>query len=219
MPQTVELSAQELKKFRKEFRLNQEELGEKIGVHKNTILNWEKGGRIPETKQARLAEYMEELKTGNTIASEPRVFYPEDIQFIELPFVSIPARASFIEMPDGVVGELNETRPVLCKESEVYYGQILIEVDGDSMEPTYPPGTVVRCKQIDPSDWDYLQSGVYAVVYANSFVIKRIKDNNYLDGYLTLHSDNTETGGKINVKAEDLRQIWKVLRIVDAPAR
>jgi phage repressor protein C with HTH and peptisase S24 domain len=214
---SLKISGEDIKKFRKEKGLSQVELGKRLGVHKTTIINYEKGDTIPASKQEILVAMIEGRM--DQLLEEPRVFYPEDIQFIELPFVSIPARAGFVETPDGVIGHLNETRPVLCKEGEVYYGQILIEVDGDSMEPTYPPGTVVRCKQIDPSDWDYLQSGVYAIVYASSFVIKRIKDNNYQEGYLTLHSDNTETGGKINVKAEDLRQVWKVLRIVDAPAR
>lgn len=223
MTEAVELSLEELKRFRKEFNLRQEDLGEELGVHKNTISNWEKGQGIPDTKIQMLLAFIERKRNPQSVAQDlvhlNKIRYPEDLEFIELPFVSVPARASFIEMPDGDKGNTHETYTVIKKGNGSFEGQICIEVNGDSMEPNYPSGTIVRCKQVDPNDWPYLTSGVYVVVFANSFVIKRIRDNNYHEGFLTLHSDNTDTGGKINVKTQDLRQMWKVLRIVDAPAR
>jgi DNA-binding XRE family transcriptional regulator len=211
----LEITGEDIKKFREEKGLSQSYLAKKIGVHKNTIINYEKGQVIPDSKQEQLAT----LISGKPEEGILRISYPEDLEFIELPFVSVPARASFVEMPDGLKGNTHETYTVIKKGNSSFERQICIEVNGDSMEPNYPSGTIVRCKQVDPNDWLYLTSGVYVVVFANSFVIKRIRDNNYHEGFLTLHSDNTDTGGKINVKTQDLSQIWKVLRIVDAPAR
>jgi DNA-binding XRE family transcriptional regulator len=215
MALTLEITGEDIKKFREENGLTQSYLAKKIGVHKNTIINYEKGHVIPDSKQEQLAA----LIFGKPSDGELRISYPEDLEFIELPFVSVPARASFIEMPDGMKGNTHETYTVIKKGNSSFEGQICIEVNGDSMEPNYPSGTIVRCKQVDPNDWPYITSGVYVVVFANSFVIKRIRDNNFQEGFLTLHSDNTDTGGKINVKTQDIRQVWKVLRIVDAPAR
>ncbi|GHB63896.1 LexA family transcriptional regulator [Persicitalea jodogahamensis] len=224
MAHSVELSAQELKKFRKEFNLRQEDLGEELGVHKNTISNWEKGKGIPDTKMQQLLTYINNLRnpSKNEVANSihpHKIRYPDDVELIELPFVSVPARAGFVDLPDGVTGTTIETYPVIKTKNVNYEGQILIEVNGDSMEPNYPSGTIVRCKQVDPNNWAYLKSGVYAVVFGNSFVIKRVKDNNFQEGFLTLHSDNTDTGGKMDVRIKDIRQIWRVEWIEGAPAR
>ncbi|WP_373331403.1 XRE family transcriptional regulator [Salmonirosea aquatica] len=214
-----------LRFLRKANKLSLREVGELFGIQAAAVQKWEKGTSKPSIEQlALLSERYNvsliDIVNENIVEDYPhKIKYPEDLEFIELPFVSVPARASFIEMPDGLKGNTHETYTVIKKGNGSFEGQICIEVNGDSMEPNYPSTTVVRCKQVDPNDWPYITSGVYVVVFANSFVIKRIRDNNYQEGFLTLHSDNTETGGKINVKTQDLRQIWKVLRIVDAPAR
>lgn len=96
--------------------------------------------------------------------------------------------------------------------------QVVIEIDGDSMEPYLISGAKVRCKEIDPGDWIYLNSGVYVVTYGNFVVVKRIK-NSPVNGVVILHSDNTETGGNLEVLLDDIREIWKVMRIVDSPVR
>lgn len=47
-----------LKKLRKEKGLTQQELADKIGVTKLTILRWEKGDRVPKSDKAQqLADY------------------------------------------------------------------------------------------------------------------------------------------------------------------
>jgi phage repressor protein C with HTH and peptisase S24 domain len=99
-----------------------------------------------------------------------------------------------------------------------YIGQVIVEINGDSMEPHYPTGTMVRCRSVNHGDWEYINSGVYVVVYSNFFVVKRVK-NGPFEGRLTLHSDNTKTGGQIEIPLKQVRQIWRVLRIVDSPAR
>jgi phage repressor protein C with HTH and peptisase S24 domain len=60
---------------------------------------------------------------------------------------------------------------------------------------------------------------VYAISYGDSFVVKRIKDNDLsTKGVLVLHSDNPLVGGSNPVPADLIRHIWKVLRIIDSPA-
>ncbi|WP_353720327.1 S24 family peptidase [Dyadobacter sp. 676] len=94
----------------------------------------------------------------------------------------------------------------------------MIEIEGDSMEPYYWEGCKLRCKEVPSEDWPYLNSGVYAVVYGSFFVIKRVKTSP-VKGKLTLHSDNIEMGGSIEIPLSKVRKIWQAIRIVDAPAR
>lgn len=140
-------------------------------------------------------------------------------EYTELPFVSIPARATFAEIGDGVNVDMHETFTVYKKPGEDFSDQIVIEIDGDSMEPYYVSGSKVRAKRVPADRWPYLTSGVYAVAAGGSFLIKRIKNNDFNTGTIVLHSDNEITGGSLTIKIQDIRSIWKVLRIVDSPAR
>ncbi|RZM05059.1 MAG: LexA family transcriptional regulator, partial [Pedobacter sp.] len=131
-----------------------------------------------------------------------------DVRYVELPYISVPARASFVEM---VASEREygypETYRVVAEDNVSFAGHVVIEVDGDSMEPYYPTGTKVRCKEVDKGDWRYINSGVYAISYANIFVIKRIRNNDYDQGFLMLHSDNTETGGSASAPIDQIHHI------------
>lgn len=141
---------------------------------------------------------------------------------IEIAFarrVPVAARATFIE-DMGADGTLDSFEEVAIQNPTPELrrpGALEIEVNGDSMEPTLMSGWSVACYQIEKPDFKYLPSGIYAIVFGNFFVIKRIKDNNLLkDGTLTLHSDN-ERGGTLAVPGEELRGIWKVVKVTDGP--
>lgn len=177
-----------------------------LGDEGEKILNNSKGDkdhRLDSTKNS----------TNNTFANSV-----ENYVYESLPYISMKARASFVELGQiqRETGEL--FRVIKTDPNESFANQIVIEIDGDSMEPVLFSGSKVRCKEIDRSDWVYLNSGVYAITYGNFFVVKRIKSSP-TDGILTLHSDNGETGGSLNVPLNEVRNIWKVLRIVDAPIR
>ena len=66
---------------------------------------------------------------------------------------------------------------------------------------------------------DYLYKNIIWVFYRYPTPFLEKEDNEIIQkGFLTLHSDNTETGGSTPVPIEQLRHIWRVIRIVDAPA-
>jgi transcriptional regulator with XRE-family HTH domain len=177
-------------------------------------------GRGPKVLGLQQSEVARGKNSILTIEDPSEVYRIPDPEYVSLPYLPTPARASFVEMTSaGAEFNYPDRFSVLRDPNQSYEGQIVIEVNGDSMEPYYPSGTKVRCKQIDKGDWPYINSGVFAVSYASSFVIKRIKSNDYMKGYLTLHSDNTETGGSVDVPMDQFHSIFKVLRIVDAPAR
>jgi repressor LexA len=143
-----------------------------------------------------------------------------DIEVIFVRRVPVAARATFAEtLTDGVDGldEFEEV-PIQNPTAELRRpGSLEIVVNGDSMEPTLRSGWSVAAHRVDKADFKYLPSGIYAVVFGKYFVIKRVKSNDLLkDGTLALHSDS-ENGGTLVVPGEELRGIWKVVKVTDGP--
>jgi repressor LexA len=149
----------------------------------------------------------------------PIRYRTDDIEVVFAKRVPVAARATFAEnltdAGEGMMQDFEEV-PIKSPTPELRRpGTLEVEVDGDSMEPTLMSGWSVACYPISKSDFKYLPGGIYAIVFGNFFVIKRVKDNNILrDGTLTLHSDN-ERGGTLTVPADELRGIWKVVKVTD----
>lgn len=212
----------DLRSLRKKMKLRQDELAEKLGVHRNTVVNYERDSKlIPESKKALITSIFGDKPSStekNDSAYEHVTARLVNDQFIDLEYIPVKARAGFAELQQINYTHHETFRVIRTEIGESFTKQVIIEIDGDSMEPNYTSGTKVRCKEVDAGDWIYINSGVYVVVYSNFFVVKRVK-NSPSNGILTLHSDNTETGGTTDVPLDDVRKIWKVMRIVDAPAR
>ena len=87
------------------------------------------------------------------------------------------------------------------------------------MEPTLVSGEQVLCEIIDPNNWKFT-TGVVVVAFGNMVVIKRIKDNDLINGKLVLWSDN-ELGGKITLSedTDPIRRIYKVKYTIYKPIR
>ncbi|MDO7849931.1 LexA family transcriptional regulator [Hymenobacter sp. M29] len=154
------------------------------------------------------------------ISEMPITYRTGDIEISFARRVPVGARATFAEMVDGSGEGLEsfEEVPIQNPTPELRRpGCVEIEVNGDSMQPTLQSGWWVACYPIDKGDFKYLPSGIYAIVFGNFFVIKRIKSNDLLkDGTLTLHSDN-ENGGTLTVPGDELRGIYKVVKVTDGP--
>lgn len=142
-----------------------------------------------------------------------------ETDYVDLPFVRASLRASFTESIIAGNEPEVETIRVMYVQAKMYKKGVVFEVDGDSMEPNYVPGARVLALPVDQGNWEYLSSGVYAVCFGSSFVMKRVKDNQIMsEGILMLHSDNP-SGGSMPVRSSDIRAIWKVEQIVYSPAR
>jgi len=59
------MNGKEIKLKRIELNLSQEELGAKLGMSKNTIYNYENGGKIPGTKIPILVKFFENYSSSN----------------------------------------------------------------------------------------------------------------------------------------------------------
>lgn len=139
-----------------------------------------------------------------------------DAPFSDLPYVNMKASASFIESyATSMASEFSETYRVFMPMQKLPTDSIVIEIQGESMAEQLKSGTKVMAVPVNQGDWQYISGGVYAVLYKNYFVVKRIIDNNLMrDGFLMLHSDN-QRFGSLPVAEDDIKGIWKVVRIIE----
>jgi repressor LexA len=140
------------------------------------------------------------------------------VRYRELPFVPTRFYASFIETyTEGLSMAQLESYRVPEHLIGNHKNVVVIEISGNSMSPQLSNGAKVLAVHIDPNDWQYQSGGIYAVIYRDYFVVKRIKDNELLTKQrLALHSDNPN-GGSVTVPLKDIQGIWKVARVIDSP--
>ncbi|WP_460909603.1 LexA family transcriptional regulator [Spirosoma areae] len=153
----------------------------------------------------------------NTTETNVRLMISDD-DTVEVPFVPVKFYASFVESyaegSSTTDGELFRVRKPVTKGHK---NAVVLEISGNSMSPQLAHGAKVLAVPVNESNWEYQSGGVYAVMYRDYFVVKRIRDNELITRkYLTLHSDNPN-GGNVTVPLQDIRGIWKIVTIVEAP--
>lgn len=146
-------------------------------------------------------------------------FLTADDETVEIPFVPVRFYATFVESySDGSHPSEVETFRVRKSVTKGHKQSVVLEISGNSMSPQLAHGAKVLAVPISENNWEYQSGGVYAVMYRDYFVVKRIRDNELLTRkYLTLHSDNPN-GGNVTVPLQDIRGLWKVVAIVEAPS-
>ena len=141
-----------------------------------------------------------------------------DDDTIEVPFVPVKFYATFVESYSDTIRstdtEMFRVRKPLARGHK---NPVVLEISGSSMSPQLTHGAKVLAVPVSENNWEYQSGGVYAVMYRDYFVVKRIRDNELLTRqYLTLHSDNPN-GGNVTVPLRDIRGLWKIVAIVEAP--
>ena len=172
-----------------------------LGVNRNWLLTGE-GSMLKETSN----------EDNNASFVAP---YIKD-ELIYLPLFSVPALASFMENTSQATGTI-ETYPVYVAKGEAYTRDkhIVIEVKGESMYPTINNKAMILCEKVEPEQWDNVQSEqIIAIVYDNSFTIKRVLRNNLATtNTLTLSADNPKYG-TLEVARCDIKGIYKAIKKV-----
>ncbi len=153
----------------------------------------------------------------NPADSNARIASADD-DTVEVPFVPVRFYASFVESyADGINTTDIEPFRVRKTITKGHRNSVVIEISGNSMSPQLAHGAKVLAVPVSESDWEYQSGGVFAVMYRDYFVVKRIRDNELITRkYLTLHSDNPN-GGNVTVALQDIRGLWKIVTIVEAP--
>lgn len=115
------MNGEDVKKLREVLGLTQDELAQKIGVSRNTIINYERGGVIPESRQQLFASLFEisalegvdveriRIENGEAIAKDRNT--GATIRGAVVPQrASIPQQevADVIQMPREVFNQIND---------------------------------------------------------------------------------------------------------------
>jgi transcriptional regulator with XRE-family HTH domain len=201
----------------KQPKMSQAELAKRLGLRNTAVSNWENGHNIPQAKDLPLIAKV--LGVSINSLTEGTDLTKIDINPAsnthDIPFLSISAYATFVEMVGQHKFEVIEKVPVyFAPGEEPRDGQIVIEVTGSSMEPTIYEKSRVLFEEVPYNDIIYINSGIYAVVFDSQFVIKRVKENELLSkDYLTLYSDNP-LGGSLRVPKNEIRKVWRAIDIV-----
>ena len=142
----------------------------------------------------------------------------EQTSYVEVPYVPVKFHASFVETyTQGFRYQDLETYRVNSEVVKNLRNPVILEISGNSMTPQLADGAKVLATPVDQGDWMYQSGGVFAVIYRDFFVVKRIRENELLTKhYLTLHSDNP-LGGSVSVPANEIRGIWRIASIVSSP--
>lgn len=238
--------SQIIREARERSNLEQKDLAQLVGVSQQTVSKWEQGTIRPSMKRLRsVSEHLNlpinELLVGltnlmarsNTLSEQeqgpgyqrqvgrvrsPNTRTPE--VFVEIPFLSAKAQAGPARLIlNDCQPDTGETHPVLAELIDKRFDYLVLQIDGHSMETELRPGNRVLARRVQPDEIPFESGGVYAIYYADRLVVKRIRTNDLRGkGTLTLHSDN-EQYGQINVMADEIQCVWRVLYTIYQPVR
>lgn len=206
-------------------------MAEIIGISRSTYTGIEKGkATLTERNKMLIIDKLNinpiwfetgkgEMLKSNFTQSDVRNVDTQTMNWIQIPFIPVHARATFAETFETEIHELS-TLTIPRLPGINYENGKVFEVDGDSMDPTLITGEQVFCEYVDPADWKYITGPVVIAFGNNLIVVKRIKENNLANGELTLWSDN-EMGGKLTLHTEQdqIRRMYKVRYTVYKPIR
>ncbi len=174
------MSDLDVKEIRKNLRLTQQEFAEKLGVSRNTVLNYEKGETIPHSKSIILHTMLSKSKLENL----QEIVRKRD-PMKSIPLIPIEAMAGF-GGGEMQIMEYDSERFVI----PTFKGaDFLIQVKGSSMYPKYSSGDIVACKKLMRDDIFFQWNKVYVIDTEQGALIKRI-DVGPDDDHVMIVSDN-----------------------------
>jgi phage repressor protein C with HTH and peptisase S24 domain len=178
--------------------MSQDEMAKALGVHKNTVANYEKGDRVPDAEYLmKVVEKIEGVDAGWLLTGkEParkgvRVEEPEgkwhslpnlsperrlDDRYCYIPLYNVSASAgggALVDQEhvvDTLAFKASWIRTHLNATQQDLY---LIHVEGESMEPTLRPGDVIL---VDHREGAQLpRDGIYVLRMDDSLLVKRLQ--------------------------------------------
>lgn len=210
----------DVKKIRNNLNLTQEELAKRIGVSRNTIVNYEKGGVIPDSKSEILSKLAEEGEMLKKPQIESNAVLIQNPEIMMVPLISKYAYAGYLcGYGDDEYMEALPTIPFIIPEGQTHKGDyVAVEVKGDSMDDgtdaSIKEGDVILCRNIDRLLWVnyklHLKKWNFAIVHKEGIIIKRIIAHNVEAGTITIHSLNSDYPDRVI----NLNEVVKIMNVV-----
>lgn len=143
-------------------------------------------------------------------------FYSEKSKKVKVPVIPLSFYGTFVHNDDTEGWRLDEllftTITIERKANIKYELAVVIQVEGNSMEPNIRDGAKILCTWVSDGRWQYLQ-GVHAISLKDGMLlVKRVSASG--DGFLILKSDNPNYG-EIKIQLADIQAVWKAERKVD----
>lgn len=229
------MSYLDVKAARKKLGFTQQELADKLHVDRRTIINYEKGSNIPESK-VKLIHYMleEHEKVQENVKPlhivEPQelltnkngnVFYEKNGKmYISVKMVPVKAFGSYLS--DFQHQEFYEN--LEDREFRVDHlgrgNYMCFEVEGNSMDGgginDAPEGAELLCRELGRHHWkDGFKDSKYGwvIVHKNTVIFKDIIDFNSETGDIVCHSrSGLPQHPDFTINLDDVRQIFKVIK-------
>lgn len=194
--------------------MQQSELADKLGIHKNTMANYERGDRFPDVNiLLKLLEVFPDTSPAWLLTGEGSKIKSEPAQegFVMFPRYEIEAGAG----PGRSVQSEQIVDFVSFKEEWVQNflrvprkDLALLSVKGDSMNPTLNDGDMIL---VDLRSERIEDSAIYVLEFEDALLVKRIQRK--LDGSVVIKSDNQLYESEILQKdrAEALKIVGRVV--------
>lgn len=206
----------------KSKQLTQSDLARIVGVQPSSVNQWISGrSRIDQERLVAVANALDVTVADLIEGNESEVLKPKGrdaaLATISLPYLSAKSPSSINLVDCLPVG--GPTWPVLQRWIDPQVLYMVIEVEGHAMEPELRDGSTVLAESINLEVMPYEPGGIYAIRYASRIVVRRIKDNDLRQGFLVLHSDNSEKHGTITIPLNELECAWRIISILHQPVR
>ena len=190
--------------------LTQGKFADSLGIHKNTLIRYEKGERLPDSSLLlRICERYNVdpgwLLTGNL----RNLFAGENVANID-EYIPIPLRSTSLEN-SGMEEPIAIKKSWMFKQLQAKPGDLsFFYAEGESMKPTLYPGDIVLVDLHEAA----IRDGLYVLQIEDVILIKRLQR---LSGDLIkVSSDNPEyeswTANTHNL-SQALKIVGKVVRI------
>ena len=210
------MNSDDIIEIRKRLGLNQDDFGKLVGVSKNTIYNWEKGTKIPESK-IPILESLKTKKITNTENAIPVNFSEMNVMMV--PLVNKFAYAGYLN-GFGDNEYIEELPKIPFADDVEHKGDYLcFEVKGDSMDndssESYLEGDIILCRNVRQDFWRsklHINKWDFVIVHkSDGILLKRILSHNIETGELLLHSLNDFYEDRII----NIKDVVQILNVVD----
>lgn len=179
-----------LKKLRKYYQVpNNRQLANKLGIKYNTLSTWVQRNKIPYELLTEISQNenisLDWILNDNIYTQNEYINENENREFYSIDLLSIKASAG-----TGIQNYQAETikkinLPKILFKTDINPQDLkIIEIEGDSMEPTIKDGSFVLIDTSKNSPVD----GIYAILINDEILIKRLQFN--IDGTIKIISDN-----------------------------
>jgi len=216
--------AERLKMARKALGYNQEEAAKLCGIARMTFSRYEKGETTPgiifqKSIAASLNVDPEWLMTGEGMLPKGNgIMAPvSNYQFTQLPMLTYAAAATFdaLKFFENDSEYMGSGYTVLKQPGCDYKNAVVINIEGNSMEPKFPSGSKIVAVPMPENQWEYASGYIAISLKAEVFMFKRVKSAGPKS--IVLISENPQFPEEREVTLDSINIMWKVLHLVYAP--